>query len=52
VVTPTEAAALAVVASIAAGTFYGGVNVRIVVLSLKRTAVLSGSIFMVMAAAA
>jgi tripartite ATP-independent transporter DctM subunit len=52
VVTPTEAAALAVVASIAAGTFYGGVNVPIVVLSLKRTAVLSGSIFMVMAAAA
>jgi tripartite ATP-independent transporter DctM subunit len=52
VVTPTEAAALAVVASIAAGAFYGGVNVRTVVLSLKRTAILSGSIFMVMAAAA
>ena len=52
VVTPTEAAALAVVASIAAGSFYGGVNVRVVVLSLKRTAILSGSIFMVMAAAA
>jgi TRAP-type transport system large permease protein len=51
-VTPTEAAALAVVASIAAGAFYGGVNARIVVLSLKRTAVLSGSIFMIMAAAA
>jgi tripartite ATP-independent transporter DctM subunit len=52
VVTPTEAAALAVVASIAAGMFYGGVNVRIVVLSLKRTAILSGSIFIIMAAAA
>ncbi len=52
VVTPTEAAALAVVASIAAGMFYGGLNVRIVVLSLKRTAILSGSIFIIMAAAA
>jgi tripartite ATP-independent transporter DctM subunit len=52
VVTPSEAAALAVVASIAAGMFYGGVNVPVVVISLKRTAVLSGSIFMVMAAAA
>jgi tripartite ATP-independent transporter DctM subunit len=52
VVTPTEAAALAVVASIAAGAVYGGVNARVVVISLRRTAILSGSIFMIMAAAA
>ena len=52
VVTPSEAAALAVVASIAAGAFYGGVNTRVFAISMKRTAVLSGSIFMVMAAAA
>ncbi len=52
VVTPTEAAALAVAAAIAAGLFYGGVNVPMVVDSLRRTAILSGSIFMIMAAAA
>jgi tripartite ATP-independent transporter DctM subunit len=52
VVTPTEAAALAVVAAIAAGLFYGGVNLPTVIQSLRRTAILSGSIFMIMAAAA
>jgi tripartite ATP-independent transporter DctM subunit len=52
VVTPTEAAALAVAAAIAAGLFYGGVNLTMVIDSLRRTATLSGSIFMIMAAAA
>jgi tripartite ATP-independent transporter DctM subunit len=52
VVTPTEAAALAVAAAIAAGIFYGGVNLTVVIHSLTRTAILSGSIFMIMAAAA
>jgi tripartite ATP-independent transporter DctM subunit len=52
VVTPTEAAALAVTASIVAGLFYGGVSLSMVIQSLSRTAILSGSIFMIMAAAA
>ncbi|HSO61947.1 MAG TPA: TRAP transporter large permease [Desulfobacterales bacterium] len=52
VVTPTEAAALAVSAAIVAGFFYGGVDLSKVIESLRRTAILSGSIFMIMAAAA
>jgi TRAP-type transport system large permease protein len=52
VVTPTEAAALAVSAAIVAGFFYGGVNLSKVIESFRRTAILSGSIFMIMAAAA
>ena len=52
VVTPTEAAALAVFAALGAGFYYGGVNGRTIYQCLERTAVLTGSIFMVMAAAA
>lgn len=52
VVTPTEAAAVAVAAALAAGTFYGGVSWRALYQSMERTAVLSGSIFLIMAAAA
>ena len=52
VVTPTEAGALAVAAALAAGTFYGGVSWRAFYWSMERTAVLAGSIFLIMAAAA
>ena len=52
IVTPTEAAALAVVAALAAGLFYGGVNADVFFQSLARSAMLSGSIFIVIAAAA
>ncbi len=52
IVTPTEAAALAVVAALAAGAFYGGVNADVFFKSLARTAMLSGSIFIVISAAA
>jgi tripartite ATP-independent transporter DctM subunit len=52
VVTPSEAAALAVVAALAAGAFYGGVNADVFFKSLARTAMLSGSIFIIIAAAA
>lgn len=52
VVTPTEAAALAVIAALGAGIYYGGVKGRTIYQCLERTAVLTGSIFMVMAAAA
>jgi tripartite ATP-independent transporter DctM subunit len=52
VVTPTEAAGLAVIASLGAGLFYGRVNWETVTESLKRTAVVTGMIFMVMSAAA
>ncbi|MEW6266923.1 MAG: TRAP transporter large permease [Thermodesulfobacteriota bacterium] len=52
VVTPTEAAALAVAAAVGAGFFYGGASLPMIVHSLRRTAILSGSIFMIMAAAA
>lgn len=52
VVTPTEAGALAVAAALGAGWFYGGVNYKTVYECLERTAILTGSIFMVMAAAA
>ncbi|MCO5057762.1 MAG: TRAP transporter large permease [Rhizobiaceae bacterium] len=50
--TPTEAAAVAVFAALAAGSFYEGLTVEGVLASLKRTATLSGSIFMIIAAIA
>ena len=52
IVTPTEASAIAVAAALAAGTFYGGVSWRTLYQSIERTAILTGSIFMIMAAAA
>lgn len=52
VVTPTEASAIAVAAALAAGIFYGAVSWRALYQSMERTAVLTGSIFMIMAAAA
>jgi tripartite ATP-independent transporter DctM subunit len=52
IVTPTEAAGLAVVAALGAGMFYRGVNRSNLIESFKRSASLTGSIFVVMAAAA
>ncbi|HUT72339.1 MAG TPA: TRAP transporter large permease [Desulfatiglandales bacterium] len=52
VVTPTEAGALAVAAALAAGAIYGRVSWRAFYQSMERTAVLAGSIFLIMAAAA
>ena len=52
IVTPTEASALAVAAALAAGTFYGRVSWRAIYQSMEATAVLAGSIFMIMVAAA
>lgn len=52
VVTPTEAAAVAVAAALAAGFLYGGITLQILWQCLERTAILSGSIFMIMTAAA
>ena len=52
VVTPTEAAGLAVAVSLVAGYLYGGVNLSILYKCMERTAILSGSIFMIMTAAA
>ncbi len=52
VVTPTEAAALAVLAAGVAGTFYKHLKWQAIYESLRRTAVLTGMIFMVMTAAA
>ena len=52
IVTPTEAAGLAVVAALAAGFFYGGVSLHSIYEGLERTIILAGSIFMIMAAAA
>ncbi|MBM6593627.1 TRAP transporter large permease [Microvirga pudoricolor] len=48
VVTPTEAGALAVLASIAVGAYYGGLNGRTLRESLEHTVVLTGTIFMVL----
>lgn len=50
--TPTEAAAVAVFAAIGAGIFYEGLTTRSLVESLQRTATLSGSIFLLIAAVA
>jgi len=52
VVTPTEAGALAVAAALVAGTIYGGLSWSAFYQSMERTAVLAGSIFLIMAAAA
>ena len=52
VATPTEAAGVAVAAALGAGLIYGGVSGRVIRECLERTAVLSGSIFLVMTAAA
>jgi tripartite ATP-independent transporter DctM subunit len=51
VVTPTEAGGVAVAAALAAGAYYGGLSRRAFYMSMERTAVLTGSIFLVMAAA-
>lgn len=48
VVTPTEASALAVAAAILVGLHYGGLNARTLRESLEHTAVLTGTIFMVL----
>lgn len=52
IATPTEAAAVAVAAALAAGFFYGGVSMPVLWKCLERSAILTGSIFMVMTAAA
>lgn len=51
VVTPTEAAGVAVVAALAAGAYYGGLSLKSLYMSMERTVVLTGSIFLVIAAA-
>ncbi len=48
--TPTEAAAVAVFAALAAGWFYGGLSLPSVLDGLRRTAMLSGSIFIIICA--
>ncbi|MDK3017100.1 TRAP transporter large permease [Pseudodonghicola flavimaris] len=48
--TPTEAAAVAVFAALGAGWFYAGLSGQAVLEALRRTAVLSGSIFMIICA--
>ncbi|MCC5971481.1 MAG: TRAP transporter large permease [Pararhodobacter sp.] len=48
--TPTEAAAVAVVAAVGAGYFYEGLGLRGLLEALRRTAMLSGAIFMIIAA--
>ena len=50
--TPTEAAAVAVVAAYAVGFFYTGISRKDLVAALERTAVLSGSIFILLCAVA
>jgi len=52
VTTPTEAAGLAVVASIGVAAFYRSLSVEMLIESLRRTAVLNGSIFILLAAVA
>jgi len=48
--TPTEAAAVAVLAAFCAGMFYGGFSFAELYESFKRTAMLTGSIFMILCA--
>ncbi|WP_346908660.1 TRAP transporter large permease [uncultured Roseibium sp.] len=45
--TPTEAAAVAVVVALGAGWFYAGITAKTVLEALRRTALLSGSIFLI-----
>jgi tripartite ATP-independent transporter DctM subunit len=52
IATPTEAAGVAVAAALAAGFFYGGVSPRVIWQCFERAAILTGSIFMILAAAA
>jgi tripartite ATP-independent transporter DctM subunit len=52
IVTPTEAAAVAVGAALGAGGLYGGVNFQVIWRCIERTAVLTGSIFIILSAAA
>ncbi|MEP3245563.1 MAG: TRAP transporter large permease [Sneathiella sp.] len=50
--TPTEAAAVAVFAALGAGYFYTGITLPDFTESLKRTAILTGSIFIILCAVA
>lgn len=50
--TPTEAASVAVVAAAFAGWHYGALNVEAILESMRRTVTLSGSIFLILAAVA
>jgi tripartite ATP-independent transporter DctM subunit len=52
VVTPTEAAGLAVVCALGAGLFYGGINRRNLIDGFLQAATLNGSIFIILTAAA
>jgi tripartite ATP-independent transporter DctM subunit len=52
VVTPTEAAGLAVVCALGAGLFYGGINRRNLLDGFLQAATLNGSIFIILTAAA
>jgi tripartite ATP-independent transporter DctM subunit len=52
IMTPTEAAAVAVFAAIAVGAYYRNISIETLNECLKRTVVLTGSIFMLFAAAA
>ncbi len=52
IATPTEAAGVAVAAALLAGFFYGGVSPRVIWQCFERAAILTGSIFMVLVAAA
>jgi tripartite ATP-independent transporter DctM subunit len=50
--TPTEAASVAVVVALLAGWFYGGLDRYEILQAFQRTAMLSGSIFMILSAVA
>ena len=50
--TPTEAAAVAVLVALLAGWFYGGLNRQEILQAFQRTAMLSGSIFIILSAVA
>ena len=50
--TPTEAAGVAVIAAVGAGYFYAGIRLADLIEALRRTAILSGAIFMLIAAVA
>ena len=52
IATPTEAAGVAVAAALLAGFFYGGVSLKVIWQCFERSAILVGSIFMILTAAA
>jgi tripartite ATP-independent transporter DctM subunit len=52
IMTPTEAAAVAVFAAVAVGVYYRSVNMKVLYECVKHTVVLTGSIFMLFASAA